>query len=35
MGAFKKIFILSQDQFLDYKKYYDFAMEVYDNLGTS
>jgi len=25
----------SQAQFLEYKKYYDFAMEVYDNLGTS
>ena len=27
--------MLSQDQFMDYKKYYDFAMEVYENIGKS
>ena len=35
MGAFKKIFILNQEQFLDYKRFYEFSMEVYNNLGTS
>ena len=35
MGAFEKIFIKNQEQFQQYKKYYDFAMDVYDNLGTS
>lgn len=35
MGSFTKIFILSQEQFLNYKKYYDFAMEVYENLGKN
>ena len=35
MGAFKKIFIKNPEQFQQYKKYYDFAMDVYDNLGTS
>jgi hypothetical protein len=33
MGDFKKIFILSQEQFQEYKKFYDYAMEVYDNIG--
>lgn len=35
MGGFEKIFMLSQEQFMDYKKYYDFAMEVYENIGKS
>lgn len=33
MGRYNKIFILSQEQFMDYKKYYDFSMEVYENIG--
>jgi hypothetical protein len=35
MGGFQKIFIVSEEQFLEYKKFYDFAMEVYDNIGKS
>jgi hypothetical protein len=33
LGGFTKIFITSQEQFLQYKKFYEFSMEVYDNLG--
>ncbi len=31
MGRFTKIFILGEEQLSDYKKYYDFSMELYNS----
>lgn len=31
LGRFTKIFILNEDQLADYKKYYDFSMEIYNS----
>jgi tubulin polyglutamylase TTLL6/13 len=35
MGGFEKIFLLNEEQFLQYKKFYDFSMEVYSNIGKN
>ena len=29
MGRFTKIFIVNEDQFKSYKKYYDYSTELY------
>lgn len=29
MGGFRKIFVKSEEQFQDYRKFYDFAEELY------
>lgn len=31
MGGYTKIFMLSQEQFADYKKYYEFSIELFNN----
>lgn len=31
MGRFTKIFMLNEDQLADYKKFYDFSMELYNS----
>ena len=31
LGRFTKIFMLNEDQLADYKKYYDFSMEIYNS----
>lgn len=30
LGGYTKIFMTSQEQFMQYKKYYDFAIELYN-----
>jgi hypothetical protein len=35
LGGFTKIFMKSEEQFEEYRKYYDFSMEVYNNIGKS
>ena len=30
LGGYTKIFMTSQEQFVQYKKYYDFAIELYN-----